>query len=165
MISSYEDFKPRLFHVKGKRNVRSTEVNCIKESLNLGDVFILDLGLELLVWIPPEAGNLEKVKGVEQAKSIRDQERAGRPKVTILDDDWNTNNTFWKHFGGISSVGWIKAPRAAGKDESYWRDKSANISLSKVSDESGKMEITKIRDGLMKNSDLKTQVNYCFRKK
>lgn len=117
VVSSYENFKPRLFHVKGKRNVRCTEVKCVKESLNLGDVFILDLGLKLLVWIPrnDSVGNIEKVRGIELAKSIRDQERAGRPKIEILDDNWNTDSEFWKHFGGITSVGWIKAPCAAGK--------------------------------------------------
>jgi len=156
VVDSYEKFQPRLFHCKGKRNVRCTEVKCIKESLNLGDVFILDLGLNILVWIPPEAGKLERVKGIEQAKSIRDQERAGRPKIEILDDNWNTDNTFWKNFGGITSVGWIKAPHAAGRDESYWREKGAEISLWKVSDESGKMQIEKIRQGSMQTSDLKS---------
>jgi hypothetical protein len=48
-------------------------------------VFILDKGLDIYVWMPPQAGRLERVKGVNQAKSIRDQERAGRPKVHVLD--------------------------------------------------------------------------------
>jgi hypothetical protein len=65
-------------------NIYFPQVKCVKESLNLGDVFILDLGLDLYVWMPPESGRLERLKGIEQAKSIRDKERAGRPKIHIL---------------------------------------------------------------------------------
>lgn len=83
VVDAYDDYKPKLFQCKGKRNVRCTQVDCVKESLNLGDVFLLDKGLEVVVWMPPESGRLERMKGVNQAKSIRDQERAGRPKITV----------------------------------------------------------------------------------
>lgn len=76
-----------------------------------------------------------------------------------MDDDWNSHHIFWKHFGGISSVAWIKAPIAAGKDESYWREKSSNISLWKVTDSSGKIEITKVKEGLLNAKDLKSEVS------
>ncbi|VDK62275.1 unnamed protein product [Anisakis simplex] len=58
----YENWKPRLFHCKGKRNVRCTEVECNWKELNLGDVFILDCGLQIYVWMPPESGRLERIK-------------------------------------------------------------------------------------------------------
>lgn len=102
------------------------------------------------------------MQGVELAKSIRDQERAGRPKITVLDDDWNSDHRFWKHFGGVSSVAWIKTPIAAGVDESYWREKSSNISLWKISDQSGKIEITKVKEGLLNAKDLKSDVGLIY---
>uniref|UniRef100_A0AC34Q4G4 Uncharacterized protein n=1 Tax=Panagrolaimus sp. JU765 TaxID=591449 RepID=A0AC34Q4G4_9BILA len=94
--------------------------------------------------MPPESGRLERMKGVQQAESIRDQERAGRPKIHVLDSDWNTNNEFWKHFGGKQNVGWIKAPRGAGNDEDYELERKAEVQLFKCSDASGKLDITKI---------------------
>lgn len=56
----------------------------VLESLNLGDVFILDLGKEILVWCPPKSGRLERIKGIRQATNIRDQERAGRGEIEVL---------------------------------------------------------------------------------
>ncbi|KAI6183836.1 Gelsolin-like protein 1 [Aphelenchoides bicaudatus] len=147
VVSEYKDWKPKLFHCKGKRNVRVSQVDCSLSSLNLGDVFILDQGLELYVWMPPKAGRLERVKGVNQAKNIRDQERAGRPKVTVLDQDWNTNPTFWKVFGGTEKVKQVKSAEAGGKDENFWRQNRQNITLYRVSDASGKLQITKIHQG------------------
>lgn len=99
--------------------------------------------------MPPQAGRLERVKGVNQAKSIRDQERAGRPKVHVLDQDWNTNATFWKEFGGLDNAKKVKTAEAGGKDENYWRENRQQISLYKVSDATGKLQITKIHQGAL----------------
>jgi gelsolin len=69
--------EPRLFQCKGKRNVRVKQVANIEinkynkiiiqvplnvDSLNLGDVFILDAGEKILVWTPPGSGRLERIK-------------------------------------------------------------------------------------------------------
>lgn len=46
-----DKYEPRLLHVKGNRqNVRITQVPLVAKSLNSGDVFILDLGLEIYQW-------------------------------------------------------------------------------------------------------------------
>uniref|UniRef100_A0A914R103 Gelsolin-like domain-containing protein n=1 Tax=Panagrolaimus davidi TaxID=227884 RepID=A0A914R103_9BILA len=110
--------------------------------------------------MPPESGRLERMKGVQQAESIRDQERAGRPKIHVLDGDWNTNNEWWKHFGGKQSVGWIKSPYGGGQDENYWLDKTAQITLYRCSDSSGKLTVEKIKTGHPDAKQLDT--NDCF---
>jgi len=96
VVDPYEKFNARLFHCKGKRNVRCTQVKAVKESLNLGDVFILDKGLDLYVWMPPESGRLERIKGMSQAKGIRDLERAGRPKIHVV-RRFDFINTLFSH--------------------------------------------------------------------
>ncbi|KAI6228390.1 Gelsolin-like protein 1 [Aphelenchoides besseyi] len=149
VVSEFKDYKPRLFMCKGKRNVRCTEVDCKLSSLNRGDVAILDLGLELLVFCPPDSGRLERIKGVNQAKSIRDQERAGRPKIQVLDEDWETNNQFWKVFGGKENAKKIKSAAEGGQDENYWLENRQKISLWKVSDASGKMTVTRVNSGAL----------------
>ncbi|KAH7727868.1 Protein GSNL-1 [Aphelenchoides avenae] len=138
VVDPYENYKPKLFHCKGKHNVK-----CAKESLNLGDVFILDKGLDLYVWMPPQSGRMERMKGVQQAKGIRDNERAGRPKIHVLDEDWKTNDEFWRVFGGKDKVSLVKSAAAGGKDENYWRDNRQQITLWKVSDSSGTLKVTK----------------------
>ena len=53
-------------------------------SMNSGDVFILDMGLTIYVWNGSQAGRLEKVKGLDVARRIRDEERGGRAKLEVM---------------------------------------------------------------------------------
>ena len=52
--------------------------------MNSGDVFILDLGLTIYIWNGKESGRLEKIKGLDVARMIRDEERGGRAKLEIM---------------------------------------------------------------------------------
>ncbi|KHJ97718.1 gelsolin repeat protein [Oesophagostomum dentatum] len=150
-----KDFKPILYHCKGKRNVRCAQVECKKESLNLGDVFILDLGRELYVWMPPKSGRLERIKGMACAKHIAQVERGGQAKVHILDSEWDTDEGFWSNFGGTSSA--KKLARAGDDDEGYWRKASEKLTLYRVSDASGDIEIRRIAQGEVKHTELNTK--------
>uniref|UniRef100_A0A1I7VK85 Gelsolin-like protein 1 n=1 Tax=Loa loa TaxID=7209 RepID=A0A1I7VK85_LOALO len=154
VIDKYENWKPKLFQCKGKRNVRCKEVECKGESLNLGDVFILDCGLKIYVWMPPESGRLEKIKGMEQARSIRDRERIGKPEIIVLDSDWNTNDEFWKILGGKKNV---KPAEAGGKDENYWQTTNNQLTLWRVSDEMGKMSVRMVSKGNFQYSQLESK--------
>lgn len=42
-----ETYETRLLHIKGKRNVRVTQAEPKVSSLNKGDVFVLDMGMEI----------------------------------------------------------------------------------------------------------------------
>ena len=79
-----DKYEPRLLHVKGRRNIRVQQTRLAWNSMNSGDVFILDLGLTIYVWNGKEAGRLEKIKGLEVANRIRDEERGGRAKLEIM---------------------------------------------------------------------------------
>ena len=79
-----DKYEPRLLHVKGRRNIRVQQTKLAWSSMNSGDVFILDLGLTIYVWNGKEAGRLEKIKGLEVANRIRDEERGGRAKLEIM---------------------------------------------------------------------------------
>ena len=91
-------YEPRLLHVKGHRNIRVQETLLTWTSMNSGDVFIFDEGLTIWVWNGKEAGRMEKVKGLDVARRIRDEERGGRAKLEIVGevvarvkvvDEWN----------------------------------------------------------------------------
>ncbi|KAK0403039.1 hypothetical protein QR680_016687 [Steinernema hermaphroditum] len=152
----WKKWKPRLFHCKGKRNVRCIQVDCIKESLNYGDVFILDKGLDIFVWMPPESGRLERIKGMNQAKAIRDQERDGEPEIRVLDQTWDSDEDFWNVFGGKDVLKRIKSSYAGGADENYWRTNRQNICLYRVCDKTGKVVVTKVKQGGLNIKDLDT---------
>ncbi|XP_063449448.1 advillin isoform X3 [Pan paniscus] len=59
----------RLLHVKGKRNIRATEVEMSWDSFNRGDVFLLDLGKVIIQWNGPESNSGERLKGFIKMKS------------------------------------------------------------------------------------------------
>ncbi|GMT31760.1 hypothetical protein PFISCL1PPCAC_23057, partial [Pristionchus fissidentatus] len=140
-----KNFKPKLYKCKGKRNVRCTEVKLGKSSLNLGDVFILDVGEKIYVWMPPESGRLEKIKGMTRAKNIADNERAGRTKVVPLDDEWNKNSDFWSHFGGKEVIASID--KAQDDDTNFWERNKDQVTLWKVSDASGEATVKWLAQG------------------
>ncbi|XP_061465270.1 villin-1 [Rhineura floridana] len=77
----------RLLHVKGKKNVVAGEVEMSWRSFNLGDVFLLDLGKLIIQWNGPESNRMERLKGMNLAKDIRDRERGGRAQVGVVDGE------------------------------------------------------------------------------
>ncbi|CAB3396625.1 unnamed protein product [Caenorhabditis bovis] len=150
---SFKNFKPRLYHCKGKRNIRCTEVEVSVKSLNRGDVFILDLGKDIYVWLPPDSGRLERIKGMARAKNIADVERQAHSNVHILDDvEWDNDPVFWSYFGGVEALKQV----GSGKedDDNYWKRLTEQITLWKVSDASGTMKVTMVAQGL----DLKREL-------
>jgi gelsolin len=129
------EYKPRLMWFKGnKETVRVTEVELKNSSLNDGDSFLLDAGLELIIWNGSSAGIHEKRKAKELTEALRD-ERNGKPKIVIL-DGLEDNDTFWKALGGKPSK---LAP--ATKDDVKVDNTKV---LFQLSDATGDLKITEI---------------------
>jgi hypothetical protein len=95
-------YTTRLLHVKGKRNVRYWEEPVAKESLNTGDVFILDDGPMIYVYNGALANKYEKLKGIEVANRVNN-ERGGKSHIHFIHED-PTCEAFWAHFGGHFEV-------------------------------------------------------------
>jgi len=140
------DYKPRLMHFKGnKENCRVTEVTLDAKSLNDGDVFLLDGGLELIIWNGKTAGIHEKRKAQEITNALLD-ERNGKPVVKIL-DGLEDHAFFWKTLGGKPD----KVAPATPDDV-----KPTEKSLWRLSDATGELKLTKI-DGPVKKTSLKSE--------
>ncbi|XP_051566056.1 villin-1-like [Myxocyprinus asiaticus] len=77
----------RLLHVKGNKHVVAGEVEMSWNSFNQGDVFLLDLGSLIIQWNGPKSNRMERLKGMNLAKDIRDRERGGRAQVTVVEGD------------------------------------------------------------------------------
>lgn len=74
----------RLFHIKGKRNVRLLEVAVSVASMNKGDCFILDAGRDIYVYVGPTAKLIERLNAISVANEIRDHDHNGRSSIHIL---------------------------------------------------------------------------------
>lgn len=146
-------YEKRLFQVKGKRNCRVKQVEVSKESLNQGDSFILDEGLTIHVWIGPNSSKPEKRKATEVARQIRDQERQGRAIINVIDEHWNTDPKFFAALGATPG-GYIKTEAEGGDDAAHERKAETEIRLFKVSDASGRTEVTEIESRPLKPKHL-----------
>ena len=99
-----KEYPTRLLHLKGRRNVRVKEVECKRESLNEGDVFVLDLGLMMYQWNGADANRMEKTKGLEVCTRLRN-DRGGKPKMKILDSGTQDDSeAFWEALGGKGPI-------------------------------------------------------------
>ncbi|XP_030644346.1 adseverin-like [Chanos chanos] len=76
----------RLFHIKGRRVVRATEVPLDWSSFNKGDCFIVDLGAVIYQWCGSTCNKFERLKAAQVATGIRDNERKGRAQLVIADE-------------------------------------------------------------------------------
>ncbi|KAN0029376.1 hypothetical protein ACTFIV_011267 [Dictyostelium citrinum] len=113
--------QPKLLHIKGRRSPFVRQVELCYQSLNKGDVFILDCGKDknlLYQWNGSESNRIEKGKGMDIGKSIKDKERVGCRVIII--DEGKEPEEFWKILGG---KGEIASADSAGDD----RDAELNI--------------------------------------
>ena len=78
-------YTTRLLHVKGKRNVRVMQVTVCVESLNSGDVFLLDTGKTITQWNGSTASRAEKAKALDVALSVKSEEHGGKSSFHAID--------------------------------------------------------------------------------
>jgi len=142
-----EKYEPRLLHLKGKKKVRTMQVDKSVSSLNSGDVFILDLGLDVYKWEGKSAGMFEKNKGREVVDAVK-TERKGKVTVHNIregDKDEDSKKFFSILGGSIDSK--IRSADEGGDDKLAEEEGNRTRQLWKLSDASGKMEFSKVSEG------------------
>jgi len=139
-----KEYKPRLLHLKGKKTVVVREVPLKAESLNNGDVFILDAGLDIYQLNGEEAGAMEKAKGAELTRAL-DDERGSKPKIVVISpkDTDATSNKFWELLGGKKPI----APATPDVVEKHEKK------LFRLSDATGKLRMDEVKDISLKSLD------------
>jgi gelsolin len=135
------EYRTRLLHIKGKKNIRVKEVPLTHNSLNSGDVFIVDAGKNIIQWNGSKAGIMEKAKGAEISQAI-EGEREGHSSNRVVDEGAE-DAEFWALIGG---KGPIKSAAEGGSDLDADKQKSEKV-LSRLSDQSGKLEFKEVAKG------------------
>jgi len=139
-----EKYRQRLLHIKG--TIKQTvvrEVPLTHESLNSGDVFILDAGMKLYQFQGRGSSGGEKAKAGQIARGI-DDERGSKVEVIVLEEE-NEDKAHakeledWKHFwtacGGKHPI-----KKEAGVDAAVKQIRQ----MFRVSDASGKLTFTEV---------------------
>lgn len=152
------EYKPRLLHLKGRRNIRVKEVPLKIESLTCDDVFILDAGLDIYQWQGKKAGMNEKARAGQLARAI-DDERGGKPEVHVFRQGDGDEIEFFKHFG-VDAVPEIT--NAGGDDAAYEKKDDAGKCLLQVSDSSGTLECKEVAKGKVPKSLLNSDDVFIF---
>lgn len=148
----------RLLKIKGRRTVRIQEVDFEWSSFNKGDVFIIDLGKLIHVWNGSEANRQERIKGLEVARDVRDNERAGRAHVQTMEESQsgNADNSIKKALGEPPA----SFPPSKEDDDTFVRNNIANTKLYHVSDETGSLVVSEIGDRPLTQAMLNTKDCY-----
>lgn len=115
-----EEYGSRLLHIKGKlKCVRVTEVEMSAASLNSGDIFILDKGLELYQMNGSNSSGGERMRAGQLARAI-DDERKGAATIKVAeqgDGDEDFWPTFWEALGGEGEISDDSGCDAAASEE------------------------------------------------
>ncbi|KAG9345220.1 hypothetical protein JZ751_009766 [Albula glossodonta] len=131
----------RLFHIKGRRVVRATEVQLAWSSFNKGDCFIMDLGAVIYQWCGSKCNKYERLKAAQVAVGIRDNERNGRAKVIVVEED--------KEPSGMIKVLGEKPDLPPGDDNDDTVADMSNRKMAKlymVSDMTGTMQVSLVSE-------------------
>lgn len=151
------EYKPRLLQLKGRRTVRAQQVPLSRDSLNSGDVFILDNGLTLYQWNGSKSSGQERIKAAQLCRAI-DDEREGKPRVVVMEENDNDPEKadFWALLGGFGPV---KSAEAGGHDDEAPK---APKKLFKLSDASGRLEFTELASGTVRKNLLNNDDVFLF---
>jgi len=127
------------------------EVPMSTDSLNNGDIFILDLGMKIIQWNGSKAGVTEKSKATILTRSL-DDERGGKPQVVVLEEK-DRDKEFWDKLGGYKDI------KSAGEpDDAVTGEKK----LFRLSDASGKMKFSEAATGRVMRNQFDTNDVFVF---
>lgn len=154
-------FEKRLFQVKGKRNIRVKQVDATVASMNKGDCFILDVGRNIYVYVGKNSKRVERLKATSAANQIRDQDHSGRAIVHIIDEA-SSEDEIQEFFDKLGSGSPSEVPEesAGGDDQEFESSQERTVTLYRVSDASGSLQVTKVGSKPFQQSALDT--NDCF---
>ncbi|XP_058829411.1 gelsolin, cytoplasmic isoform X1 [Topomyia yanbarensis] len=150
----------RLFHVKGSKNVRVRQVPVGIASMNTGDCFILNGGYDIYIYVGPRSKRVEKIKAISAACQIRDQDHAGRANVHIVDEFASAADQ-QEFFDALGEGSPDEVVEESECDDEYEESVSKSVTLYKVSDASGSLEIIPVGERPLKQSMLDSDQD-CF---
>lgn len=136
-----EEYTPRLLHFSGKRkHITVKEVPLTPGRLNSGDVFILDLGMTIYQWNGSGSNKDERFKAMAYLQSLKSER--GNPKTETLEErNVSPEHPFMQALTGEDEEDEDEGDGAEGKQ------------LYRVSDESGEVNMTLVKEGDITQDD------------
>jgi hypothetical protein len=127
--------------VKGERYPRMFTVEMKADSINQGDVFILDMNDKIFLWAGDECNVNEKMKGLEVVTNMRKSEKHCQAEIYFPKEDPEVDSEFWSHLGGKPSQINPSTP-----DDVVDESEEQKYSFYKISNATGKLQCQEIKD-------------------
>lgn len=134
----------RLLHVKGKKRVIAKEVEMSWKSFNLSDVFLLDLGKNIIQWNGPKSNRQERLKGMLLAQDIRDRERGGRAEIRVVEGEAESSSPQAMELMTETLGERTVALKDGPPDEAVDQEQKGQLTLYQISDADGQMRVTEV---------------------
>ena len=139
-----EEYRPRLLHFSGARkNIVIREIPLRRDKMNSGDVYILDLGLDIYQWNGSGSNKDERFKAMQFLQGLR-SERNGRPNVETLEEDGLYDEH--KFYQALTDD--------EEEDDEDQPDSASTPKLFRVSDEDGSLDMDMVKEGDLGMGDL-----------
>ncbi|GBP56098.1 Gelsolin [Eumeta japonica] len=114
----------KLYQIKGRRNLRVSQVEPMVASMNRGDCFVLSSGSSVYVYVGEQARSVERLKAIAVANQIRTQDHNGRGVLEVIDqchpcfDQYSSDVDVADFFTALGSGNAEEVPEAeAGGDD------------------------------------------------
>lgn len=138
-----QEFTKRLLHFHGDRKqVDIKEVPCTRKSLKSDDVFILDLGLQLYLWLGSTCNKDEKFRATQYIAQLK-SERGKAEAESLDEDDIQQTHDFFRQLPDED----MEADDDDEEDDSV-------PSMHRLSDASGSMDFSTVMEGELLQSGL-----------
>ena len=146
--SAIELYEHKMYRVRKMQvdGLRLEEVALHHNSLNDGDVFILDAGAKIYIWEGPQASPFEKFHANKEAERM-ESERDGKATATHDIDD-----AFWEVLGGQSEIHW-----ADEVTDATATPKAEKTVLYQITDAAGELNCVEVGRGQLNTSMLKSE--------
>lgn len=145
------DFPGRLFHIRRNDSIyRITQVPMKYQSINNGDVFVLDKCLQIYTFIGEKSSSYEKFKAAAFVKDLRDERTTLKAELFEINglQDLSKEHVkkFWVLLGG--------APNELSEKDTTSENKDYAKKLLNCSDESGQLKLTLLSEGKLDKSKI-----------
>ncbi|XP_014779512.1 villin-1 [Octopus bimaculoides] len=162
LVSIKQHYEEKLWHVKGKRNLKMNQLPMGWCSVNNNDVYILDIKECMFIWIGKKANVYEKIKAAQITQHLNTQ-RVSKVQVIIVNDgeEGNLKKDEFQLFNKYLPL----AMKNLGKQEQI-SDDSENENFEKTlrlyicCDEDGVLKVTELKNGPLSYSDLQSKDMY-----
>jgi len=139
-----EQYRKRLLHFHGDRKrIEIKEVPLLRSSLKSDDVYILDLGLQIFLWLGNTCNKDEKFRATQYIAQLKG-ERGKATSESLDEDDISSNHVFYSHLEDGDQ----------GQDEADGAADDSLPSLHRLSDAAGSLDMEMVQEGKLDKSGL-----------